>query len=174
MCSVIGGRGERPNTAVASRASHFLVRMTAQSILNREANPLATPFHFAGIVADFTHLADICHSWAIRQAIWLTHDERHRRFLVSALRHGDQERPVGLPLCPACFAVRNVGLPRGHPRVLTRSSRPYRLTFAIARGTIRCMLRHWTLTIIANGRIFVTNWHRTRSKLDRSMRDSIF
>jgi hypothetical protein len=43
--------------------------MTAQSILNREANPLATPFHFAGIVADFIHLADICHSCFIKDLV---------------------------------------------------------------------------------------------------------
>ena len=71
MCSLIGGGVERPNTTMASWASHFLVGMTTQSAFNREANPLATPFHFADIVADFTHLADICRLWAIRQAIWL-------------------------------------------------------------------------------------------------------
>jgi hypothetical protein len=61
MCSVIAGGVERPNTTMASWASHFLVGMTTQSAFNCEANPFATPFHFAGIVEDCIHLADICH-----------------------------------------------------------------------------------------------------------------
>jgi hypothetical protein len=80
MCSVTGGGVERPNTTMASGASHFLVGMTTQSAFNRETNPLATPFHFAGIVAAFTHLADICRLWAVRQAIWLPYPSAARPF----------------------------------------------------------------------------------------------
>jgi hypothetical protein len=68
MCSVIAGGMVRPDTTMASGASHLLVGMTTQSAFNRQANPLATSFHFAGIVEGFIHLADICRLWVGRQA----------------------------------------------------------------------------------------------------------
>jgi hypothetical protein len=51
MCShAIDGAWDCINPSVASRASHFLVGMTIQGVFNRDANPLATPSHFAAFV----------------------------------------------------------------------------------------------------------------------------
>jgi hypothetical protein len=62
MCRhAINGEWECLNPPVASRASHFLVRMTIQSVFNGDANPLATPFHFAA----FVHLAGIRGLWRL-------------------------------------------------------------------------------------------------------------
>jgi hypothetical protein len=55
----IDGRAHCLDAPVARWASHLLVEMTIQGVFDRDANPLATPFHFAAIV----HLVDIRGLW---------------------------------------------------------------------------------------------------------------
>jgi hypothetical protein len=50
---------ERPNAAMTGWAAHFLVGIAFQSVVNRDADPFAPCFQFAGIVADCGHGADI-------------------------------------------------------------------------------------------------------------------
>jgi hypothetical protein len=51
MClHAVDGRAHCLDAPVASWASHYLVGMTVQGVFDRDANPLATPFHFAAIV----------------------------------------------------------------------------------------------------------------------------
>jgi hypothetical protein len=58
-CShAISGDIQWLDATMARRASHFLVGITLQSFQNREVNPLATRFQFAGIVTDFIHAAE--------------------------------------------------------------------------------------------------------------------